>query len=366
MKIYFKIPSFSLVYKFFDLKNFILLISVLGLIPAYLKLKRLENELKIPNAMRVDNDPQKPIIFVGGVPRSGSNVMKLLLDAHHDIQCADETQVFPSFFANLKERFKVNLPNQILHRNGITRDLLDSSARAFIYEILHQYSNYSSNICVKERAAFAFSIYLSRILPTSKFILMIRDPRSVALSLNQNFISSFTFREYYFSADLRGSLITWNGLIDELYGQCSLVGPQKCLPVYYEQLVLHPEREMKIILKFLNIKWNDTVKHIEKILSSNLDIKNSNDRVIKKANKESLYDWQGRIPLDISQELDTIAPMMKKLGYDTKSERPDYKKPDQQTLDKNFRSKEALEELTKKFYLFLNTNVFARNITIEI
>ena len=35
------------------------------------------------------------------------------------------------------------------------------------------------------------------------------------------------------------------------------------MPVYYEQLALHPKEWMVRILKFLDIPWNDSVLHHE-------------------------------------------------------------------------------------------------------
>ena len=51
-----------------------------------------------------------------------------------------------------------------------------------------------------------------------------------------------------------------------MYTECETAGPETCLPVYYEQLVLHPEGEMRKILNFLNIPWNDIVIHHEKTI----------------------------------------------------------------------------------------------------
>lgn len=49
--------------------------------------------------------------------------------------------------------------------------------------------------------------------------------------------------------------------------QCSELGPDRCLPVYYEQLVLHPEEWMKKILTFLEVPWDDAVLHHEEFVN---------------------------------------------------------------------------------------------------
>merc|ERR1719297_239572 len=40
-------------------------------------------------------DRQSPLIFIGGVPRSGTTLMRAMLDAHPDVRCGEETRVVP-------------------------------------------------------------------------------------------------------------------------------------------------------------------------------------------------------------------------------------------------------------------------------
>ena len=132
-----------------------------------------------------------------------------------------------------------------------------------------------------------------------------------------------------------------------MYSQCISI-KDRCLPVYYEQLVLHPEAEIRKVLKFLDIPWSDTVFNFLIIHSNfilfNLQVLNhdkyigdkiqlsktekSSDQVIKPVNLEGLYTWTGKISDNILKSIDTLAPMLKELGYDTKSKFPNYGKPD--------------------------------------
>lgn len=48
-----------------------------------------------PNGQVYEYDRDSPIIFIGGVPRSGTTLMRAMLDAHPEVRCGEETRVVP-------------------------------------------------------------------------------------------------------------------------------------------------------------------------------------------------------------------------------------------------------------------------------
>lgn len=51
-----------------------------------------------------------------------------------------------------------------------------------------------------------------------------------------------------------------------MYSQCQRAPEGSCLPVRYEQLVLHPEEEMRKLLSFLGLPWDPAVLHHEDLI----------------------------------------------------------------------------------------------------
>ena len=101
--------------------------------------------------------------------------------------------------------------------------------------------------------------------------------------------------------------------------ECKSLGPKNCLPVIYEQLVLHPEQWMRKILNFLEVPWNDRVLHHEEEINkkngiSLSKVERSSDQVIKPVNLEALSKWVGHIPDDVIEDMASIAPMLAHFG----------------------------------------------------
>ncbi|NXR99023.1 TPST1 sulfotransferase, partial [Oxylabes madagascariensis] len=269
-----------------------------------------------------------------GVPRSGTTLMRAMLDAHPDVRCGEETRVIPRILA-VKQMWARSSKEKIrLDEAGVTDEVLDSAMQAFLLEIIVKHGEPAPYLCNKDPFALKSLTYLARIFPNAKFLLMVRDGRASVHSMisRKVTIAGFDLNSY------RDCLTKWNRAIETMYNQCMEVGFQRCMLVHYEQLVLHPERWMRTLLKFLQIPWNQAVLHHEEMIGkaggvSLSKVERSTDQVIKPVNVEALSKWVGKIPADVLQDMPVIAPMLAKLGYDPYANPPNYGKPDQKVVE---------------------------------
>ncbi|KAM7398213.1 hypothetical protein PAMA_006218 [Pampus argenteus] len=203
-----------------------------------------------------------PLIFIGGFPRSGTTLMRVMLDAHNAVRCGEETRVIPRLLTmratwsrSVKERIR-------LDEAGVTDEVLDSAVRAFLLEVIVGHGEPAPRLCNKDPFALKSLSYLSHIFPKGKFVLMLRDGRATVHSMisRKVTISGFDLTSY------RDCLTKWSSAVETMFSQCQAAGEAICRPVRYEQLVLHPEEEMRKLLHFLELQWDPSVLHHEELI----------------------------------------------------------------------------------------------------
>uniref|UniRef100_F1L7G4 Protein-tyrosine sulfotransferase n=1 Tax=Ascaris suum TaxID=6253 RepID=F1L7G4_ASCSU len=274
---------------------------------------------------------QSAFIFIGGVPRSGTTLMRAMLDAHPLIRCGEETRVIPRILG-LRSQWKRNEKEwRRLNEAGVNEGVLDDAIASFIIQVIAGHGAPAERLCNKDPFSLKSTQYLAKLFPNSKFILMIRDGRATVNSIISRRVTITGFD----LEDPRQCLQKWNNAITIMFEQCQSVGRSRCLMMYYEQLVLHPEKEMHRLLQFLDIPWNSSVLHHEQFIGKDISlskVERSTDQVVKPVNLDALTKWVGKFPDDVIADMPQIAPMLAELGYDPLANPPNYGKPDDMVL----------------------------------
>ncbi|KAK6058625.1 hypothetical protein COOONC_03802 [Cooperia oncophora] len=75
---------------------------------------------------------------------------------------------------------------------------------------------------------------------------------------------------------------------------------------------------MRRILDFLELPWNTRVLNHEDYVEEDVRLsrmERSSDQMVEPVNTDALSKWVGEIPEDVVKEMETIAPMLRRLGF---------------------------------------------------
>ena len=124
-----------------------------------------------------------PLVWIGGVPRSGTTLMRVMLGTHPSVRCGTETRLIPRMLQMHANWISSNAESTRLREAGINDRVLNSAISAFILELLTTYAQPADVLCSKDPFALKYGMYINELYPNSKHILMIRDGRAVVHSI---------------------------------------------------------------------------------------------------------------------------------------------------------------------------------------
>ena len=212
-------------------------------------------------------------IIIGGCARSGTTLMRVMIDSHRNLYCGPETGLLYTKTLNknkirsIARQLDIQLDELILMKNASVSNI------QFIEQIFMKLQHRAGKLRWGEKSPMNV-LYLDRIFkyfPRAQFIHMIRDGRDVSCSLRHfpktKFING-KLVELNTNNPLDECIQRWvhdvrNGLLWR--------GDSRYLEIKYEDLITDPEKTVKNVLGFLNEPWDETVLNYYSIKSSTRD-----------------------------------------------------------------------------------------------
>jgi len=189
-------------------------------------------------------------IFVVGCQRSGTTMLRLMLDSHSRISCGPETR----FLADL-ERI-VGADWKRLAQYGFTQEEWLERIATFFDGIQSDYAASRGKARWADKSPrYALSLdFVTRLFPDAQVVHVIRDGRDVAVSHRKRFgywssvKSSVKWPRYIAAARLAGA-----GLPADRYHE-----------LRYEDLVTDGEKTLRTLFEFLEEPWEPAVLDFDK------------------------------------------------------------------------------------------------------
>ena len=219
-----------------------------------------------------------------------------LLDEDVNIRCSDNFGLVSEMLFRTNEWTGSKIEKERLMHASMTDNVIDGAVIAFILDLVLKQGKLAPRICNKDINILNHATYMKKLFPNFKLLFMIRDPRAASNSIvnKRLLINGAKINNH------KDALIAWNKMIEKMYKNCAEIGFDTCMPIYYEKLLMEPEKTLTQIYKFIN--FNRTISS-----------ENTKNKI--KIDKLKLTEWHNRFPSDLNSQLSDLASYFNKLGY---------------------------------------------------
>jgi tetratricopeptide (TPR) repeat protein len=200
-----------------------------------------------------DGDLGRGMVFIVGLPRTGTTLLDRILGAHSQIENSGELLAFP---------FSVHRCLGLKVRGVMTTDLLSSLGALQDEELGKAYLaclpdrlRQRSFLTDKNPINFLYAGLIAKALPGASIINMQRNPMDSCFS---NFKQLFAPGAYLHSYDL-AEMAGYYSAYSSLMGLWKAALGDRYIEVFYEDLVSDSEAEVRRLLRVLGLDWEDAI-----------------------------------------------------------------------------------------------------------
>ena len=213
-------------------------------------IKNTFNNLDL-NTLQIDNDhPNKNIIFILGMPRSGTTLVEQIISTHPNVYGAGELFI-------LAQIIKDNFFNNINHSNQLNIDLIKNTNFNEWQKKYHVHlANFKSNeqyLTDKNPLNFLWIGFIKIVFPNAKIIHCHRGPEETCLSIYKN---NFPGKDLGWTYN-QNELGTYYNLYKNLMKFWHKLLPNYIYDIKYEDLINNQEVQTKSLIEACGLKWND-------------------------------------------------------------------------------------------------------------
>lgn len=283
----------------------------------------------------------KPAPFVVGVMRSGTTLLRLMLDAHPDLAIPSETRFFPAINSLINQATatptevvsileSVNTwPDFELNSEELIKSMLTEHINTPSNAVRSFYKNYALRFN-KARWGDKTPYYglhmdqISLLIPEARFIHIIRDGRDVALSTKGLWFD--------LGKDIEEIAVNWMSRIRQTRQLAQLI--PHYLELRYEDLIHNPEQTLRKICRFIHLPYNPQMLEYHRTAETRLDefktrFSHEGDILVSKEQRKSAFKlastppqknrierWRNELTIEQIKKFESIAgPLLLELNY---------------------------------------------------
>lgn len=231
------------------------------------------------------NVPGKEMIFIVGMPRSGTSLTEQILASHPQVFGAGELDEIGAISHRLAKIMKTNLnyPKNLI---GLDQKSINEAAQSYLERIEQMTPQDKTRVTDKMPQNFLHLGLIYLMFPQAKIIHCRRDPLDTCLSC---YFQNFVAQGLAFAYDLQ-NLGHYYRLYQDLMNHWHQVLPYPIYDLQYEKLIKEPEREIRKLLEFCALDWHPGCL---RFYETKRDIKTASyDQARKPIYKTSVGRWK--------------------------------------------------------------------------
>ena len=298
------------------------------------------------SALRRGSSGPPPAPFVVGATRSGTTLLRLMLDAHPEIAIPSETHFIPELISAREKHgasreqmlelltshrrwgdFTIE-PGELAERWAQIEPLSGPEAvRAFFHLYADKQDKHGARWGDKTPGYVKSMREIQGYLPEARFIHLIRDGRDVALSV---------LKQSWGPQSIEAAAEKWRSRVNRGRSQAPYLGYY--IEVKFEDLVLETERELRRICEFIEVPFDENMLRYHLTAEQRLQEKAralprvhgeaqsaekrlaSHAKTFEPPNPEMIGTWRQRMsPADRAAYEALAGDLLAELGYDAEA-----------------------------------------------
>ena len=184
------------------------------------------------------------------MPRSGTSLVEQIISSHREVFGGGELPILPNIIKNTFINNEKSLKNEF---SDLINDYsIISNSRINYLNFIKNFKSSKKYITDKAPLNFRWIGFINLLFPQSKIIHCVRDPKNNCLSMYKNLFEgglNFTYSQE--------DLVEYYKYYNDLMNFWNSKFPDKIFNIKYEDLIKNHEKEIRKMIKFCNLEWDD-------------------------------------------------------------------------------------------------------------
>ncbi len=264
----------------------------------------------LTRTVKTDAREKRTLVFLVGIPRSGTTLTEQVLSSHPQIESSEEKLFLAEVWRSLQSRFDPSKPITEILELCTEQDF--ERARDAYWNQAEKYFDTDARVLIDKLPLNLISLpVINAVFPSARVIVALRDPRDVCLScFFQSFRLNLSMKKFL-------NWSTTTAFYHKVMGYWLAIKPHINLPwieIKYEDTVDDLPGQVRTILDFIGIEWDESVLNYGERARDKYVATPSYQAIREPVHKGSVQRWKN-YPDATAAGLADLRPFIDEFGY---------------------------------------------------